>query len=190
LHSRQRRVQGTTSRRALETGCLQTTHTPYVPCSIRASVLLRDDHLFGASGSEAPLPHRHWGLINHISLQAPGGPAPGTEPRLGQPTTHRASPAAVDCIGVNSDGPTAVHNGYRVLIRRIEPREALEFLGQFSSGIVSATIKSGTNDFHVRSEDPRSKMSFSFLWITRGSALTILTLRNHCLGTTFGLGQP
>jgi hypothetical protein len=108
LHSRQRRVQGTTSRRALETGCLQTTHTPYVPCSIRASVLLRDDHLFGASGSEAPLPHRHWGLINHISLQAPGGPAPGTEPRLGQPTTHRASPAAVDCIGVNSDGPTAV----------------------------------------------------------------------------------
>src|SRR5216683_4558612 len=37
LHSRQSRVQGTASRRPLETGCLHTWHTPNVPCLIRAS---------------------------------------------------------------------------------------------------------------------------------------------------------
>jgi len=37
LHSRQSRVQGTASRRALETGSLHIWHTPNVPCLIRAS---------------------------------------------------------------------------------------------------------------------------------------------------------
>src|SRR5882724_2677747 len=37
LHSRQSRVQGTTSKRALETGSLHIWHTPNVPCLIRAS---------------------------------------------------------------------------------------------------------------------------------------------------------
>ena len=37
LHSRQRCVQGTASRRALEICCLQTWHAPNVPCLIRPS---------------------------------------------------------------------------------------------------------------------------------------------------------
>src|SRR5712692_9753499 len=57
-------------------------------------LLVRDDHLFGASGSEAPLRHRRWLGQSHHS---PSHPllALGTELRPGQTTTHPASLATI-----------------------------------------------------------------------------------------------
>src|SRR5258708_12317532 len=59
--------------------------------------LVTDDCLSRVSGSGVPPPHQHWlGQLDRprSCLQ----PAPGRQRRLGQTTTHAASPATVPCI--------------------------------------------------------------------------------------------
>src|SRR5258708_27902125 len=84
--------------------------------------LVTDDCLSRVSGSGVPPPHQHWlGQLDRprSCLQ----PAPGRQRRLGQTTTHAASPATVPFIVADlSPFALALQPGVRTHHSLLTPR--------------------------------------------------------------------